>query len=318
MNVSWTLFLVWLSLFVFADNVFSLGDWPADNWKTSSPEAQGMSSAKLLAISPEAIGNAVVIRNGYEVWTWGDPARRYSNWASVTRSYLTTAWGMAIQDGSIAGGLNILEQPVRNLASVTAKRFSDDVRLKHLLSYTSCRRPAGSRWSYSCGQDWFDQYRIFRELTGRSVHDYLNKSLFPVLGGETLIAIPTDSDRGETSRVAGSARDHARWGYLWLNRGYWQNKKLVDPVFVERSIHPGPDGDGPDMNEGWQIHLSTDGKMVPGCPRDVYFAYGGLDRAVIFGSRSLNLVVARWISNQGSPIEEWMGQICQAVQKTSS
>ena len=313
MSVIWKISLVCLSLFVFTDNASSLGDWPEYNWRTSSPEAQGMSSAKLRAISPAAIGNAVVIRNGYEVWTWGDPARRYSNWASVTRSYLTTAWGMAIQDGSIAGGLNILEQPVRNLASATAKRFSADVRLKHLLSYTSCRRPAGSRWSYSCGQDWFDQYRIFKELTGRSVHDYLNKVLFPVLGGQTLIATPTDSDRGETSRVAGSARDHARWGYLWLNQGYWKNSKLLDPSFVARSIHPGPDGHGPNINEGWQIHLSTDGSVVPGCPSDVYFAYGDVDRAVVFGSPSLNLVVARWNSNHDYPIEAWMGQICQAA-----
>ncbi len=315
---------------VFKISSFSEGyaSFPGNAWPTSSPESQGMSSERLRSIPSNAIDDAVVIKNGYEVWRWGNVVTSRGAWSSVTRSYLTTAWGMAITDGSIPGGLSILDQPVRSLDSSTARSYDSNVKLKHLLSYTSCRDPPGSQWAYSCGQDWFDQYQIFKEVTGKTVHDYLNQKLFPVLGGNPgLKAKPCDpgdtcyDERGQTNRIDGSPRDHARWGYFWMNNGNWNGRQLVDTQFVTRSISPGPDGTGrPNPNEGWQIHLNKNGRAIPGCPNDAFAAAGGTSgRAFILVVPSLNLVVARHSTSSDLPdegIEEVAargGPICQAV-----
>jgi len=71
--------------------------WPGDTWQTASPESQGMSSAKLAQAPSESevdIGDAIVIRNGYDVWHYGDAYGRQGNTSSVVRSYLTTLYGI--------------------------------------------------------------------------------------------------------------------------------------------------------------------------------------------------------------------------------
>lgn len=265
-------------------------NWPDNRqWPKAKPESQGMSS-ELLREAPKNMGRkvhtAIVIRNGYDVWHYGDPyddGRTW--WSSASRSFLTTAFGMLIQEGKIS--MDALDAPARELPSATARRFGESTLFKHLLSYTSCANPPGSSWQYAC--NWRPMHGIFRDLAGMSAEDYINKNLAPAIGGDWRATTQNDG----TLRVVGSASHLARWGYLWMHEGEWNGRQLVPAEFVRRSVQPmeKPDGGVAHPNEGWQIHLNKTG-IWKGLPKDCYAARGA-GGAMIMACPSLSLVIAR-------------------------
>lgn len=261
--------------------------WPGKSWLRASPESQSMSTTRLDSVSP-AIGAAVVVRNGYRVRSWGD-AEGTAWWASVARSFVTTAYGLLIQDQVIRGGPKSVDGFVRSLRSATAKGLPHDVRLKHLLSYTACSSPPGTGWQYSCL--WPQLNRILGELAGTRIDTFVNEALVAPLGGNWTATIQDD----ETLRVLGSPADLARWGYLWLRGGRWEGHRLAPRWFVRMSTRPllVPDrSEFVEESEGWQIHLNRL-RLWSGCPRDAYAAVGGDGAAIILVVPSRDLVVAR-------------------------
>jgi len=299
--------------------------WPEDDrWTTATPESQGMST-QLLRDAPgkmeTAIDNAIVIRHGYDVWHFGgDP---YSNnngwWASVMRSFHTSVWGMLLQKGDLSGGQSVVDGPVNQLPSDKAKSFGDDTKVKHLLSYTACASPPGSGWQYACMYNTTQD--IFFELAGEKTWDYINNHLFPILGGNTWEAV--SYGEGDYLRIVGPEADLARWGYLFLRKGKWKDQQVLDPWFVEMATSPinNPNGSGyANINEGWQIHLNTDGNMWPGLPKDSYAALGAAPvKYVVWVCPSLDMVVARnsdWSTPSRSfpgGLEEFLLPIVEAV-----
>jgi hypothetical protein len=277
--------------------------WPEDTWQTANPESQGMSSAKLAQAPSKAeieMGDVIVIRNGYDVWHHGDAYGRQGNTSSVVRSYLTTLYGIAIRQGVISGGRNAVERCVNSLNSATAKTFDNSVKIKHLVSYTSCVNPPGSKWNYNC--NFNKMCEILMELyhghwSEKGMVDLCDAKLKSVLGGSWYPKYWTKKQHNSTSyfRIYGNPSGMAYWGYLWLHRGQWNGKQLVDPWFVDRSIQPMPKPNGSgyaNENEGWQIHLNKTG-VWKGLPRDCYAALGACDRSSILVCPSLNLVIAR-------------------------
>jgi hypothetical protein len=314
--------LMYLALGLFAGPAANLvaepPAWPdAQQWPQASPEKVGMSSQRLedaarLAITP--IGDAIVIRRGYDVWRYGEPYGKTSGWwASTARSYLTTVFAMLIQRGVIPGGRDAVEIRVNQLPSATARSFKDDVRLKHLLSYTSCATPAGSEWQYGC--NWVPMHAIFVEITGRTPWDYINAELKPIIGGAAWQAI---EQRDGTLRVVGPPPDMARWGYLWLRGGRWKATQVIDAWLVDLATDPMPKPDGTGVahpNEGWQIH-TNDGGVWPGLPRDSYAALGANATSAIWVSPGLDLVIARLgdAPKEHDRIDEFLAPIVAAVE----
>lgn len=294
--------------------------WPGAAWSTGDPKDHGVSAAALRAIGDGVMGDAAVIRHGVEVYTYGSPGAR-TEWASVARSFLTTQWGMLIAQGRIPGGMAALDMPVRDLGTATARKFGAGVRLKHLLSYTSCASPPGSKWRYSCGDHWPMQHQILEELTGETVQRWMGRELLDVLGGGMSCKKKDDG----TNRVYGSPRALARWGYLWLRGGLWRDRQLLAPAFVRRATAGGPAGTGkPWPLEGYQIHLvkgeritgdkQGDEVRCPGVPDGTFFAYGSFDKAVVAVVPALDLVVGRRRSH-GYGVETWLGQVCRACRR---
>jgi len=85
--------------------------WPTSGWRSSTPEVQGMDSAKIL-IADEFIQNRLpdaysllVVRNGYLVfekyYTWGSPDK-YALVHSVTKSVTSALIGMALDKGYLS------------------------------------------------------------------------------------------------------------------------------------------------------------------------------------------------------------------------
>ncbi|MBB6096293.1 CubicO group peptidase (beta-lactamase class C family) [Povalibacter uvarum] len=89
-----------------------------------------------------------------------------------------------------------------------------------------------------------------------------------------------------------NAQDMARFGYLWLRGGKWDEKQIVPSAFVKAALTPSDHG--PDYGYLWW--LNTQGKNYPDLPTTAYGARGaGSNTITILPEQDL-VVVWRWHS----------------------
>jgi len=246
--------------------------WPTNGWRSSTPEKQGMDSAKLL-IADEFIQNRLpdafsllVVKNGYLVfekyYSWGSP-EKYAVVHSVTKSVTSALIGIALDKGY----LNSVDQ---KLIEFFPEYITDEldprkkeIRLKHLLTMS-----AGFRWNdrgpsmrnWYSSSDWIkfaiqlpqennpgDVFNynsstshllsaILSKSTKTSTLDFAKRNLFEPLGIQS--AYWHQDPQGYYIGGFGlglSARDLVKIGFLYLNNGYWNNQSIVSEYWVKES-----------------------------------------------------------------------------------
>ena len=249
--------------------------WPGREWRTSSPESQGLDSAILadafdyIREHRTRIHSLTIVRNGYVVLdTTFFPFQPElpHDVASVTKSITTTLIGVAIADAKLSG----VNQPVLALYPDRSVRNRDDrkqrLSIEHLLTMSSgldCRyvggeptlremratsdwiqffldRPMvaepGSRGEY-CSSGMHLLSGILSTVTGMSAFDYGTRRLFRPLG---IRPAGWPSDPNGVTHGWGDLRlkplDMARIGYLWLNGGRWQNHQIISSSWMASAI----------------------------------------------------------------------------------
>ncbi|MEM6999703.1 MAG: serine hydrolase [Pseudomonadota bacterium] len=84
------------------------------------------------------------------------------------------------------------------------------------------------------------------------------------------------------------ARDWARLGQLWLQRGVWEGQRLLSETYVDFALTPAPGSDEPYY--GGFIILNRSG-IAAGLPADAFwFSGGGLQRTIVIPSKDLVIV----------------------------
>jgi len=134
---------------------------------------------------------------------------------------------------------------------------------------------------------------ILTKLTGESLIDYAQDNLFTPLG------IPTNhwswgmDDHGYAIGGFGMnlrPRDMARFGYLYLNQGYWDGKQVISAKWVQESTRSQiKTGYGPEYGYLWWVHPSTDlpSYEAQGSGGQSIYIVPGLDMVVVVtGNRS--------------------------------
>jgi CubicO group peptidase (beta-lactamase class C family) len=86
------------------------------------------------------------------------------------------------------------------------------------------------------------------------------------------------------------AWDMARFGYLWLRRGTWNDRPILPPAFVQEAL--APSAHGPDYGYLWW--LNTRGRNYPGLPVNVYGARGAGSNTITISPDHDLVVVWRW------------------------
>jgi CubicO group peptidase (beta-lactamase class C family) len=246
--------------------------WPTSGWKASTPEQQGMDSAKLL-IADEFIQNRLpdafsllVVKNGYLVfekyYSWGSP-EKIAVVHSVTKSITSALIGIALDKG-------YLDSVDQKLVDFFPEYVTDDldprikeIRLKHILTMSAGfnwndRGPVMRDWYTSA--DWAkftiqlpfvthpgDKFNynsaishllsvILSKSAKTSTLVFAKQNLFEPLG------IPSGYWREDPQgyHIGGfglgfSARDLAKFGFLYLNNGYWNGHSIVPEQWVKKS-----------------------------------------------------------------------------------
>ena len=249
----------------------------------SLPEAQGVSSAALddfvkALDGIEGMHGVVVVRHGQVIsegwWNPYDASHPHVLY-SLSKSFTSTAVGMAIADGKLSLDDQVLKffpddapaKPSDNLKAMRVRDLlmmstghqdeppitPDEVSPKSFLAQPVPHLP-GTHFKYNTAAT-FMLSAIVQKVTGQTVRDYLRPRLFEPLG----IGTPAWDTNFQGISLGGyglrlRTEDIAKFGQLYLQRGNWNGKQLLRPDWVAlataRQTSNGSNPDS-DWNQGY-------------------------------------------------------------------
>ena len=234
---------------------------------------------------------------------------------SVAKTFVSALMGIAISEGFIKS----TQEPITNyLKELTAPGF-EKIRIEDLLNMRSgisfketYTNPFGQMPMYYYGlnlkkyiqklrikepPDQHFQYisvntlllsMIIEKATGKKLSEYLAEKIWQPLGMEFPATVSVDSKKYQTVKafccLNARARDFAKFGRLYLNKGKWQGKQIVPEKWVERSstvINDSHDARGFSYTYQWRV--TKEGNI---------FAYGVLGQ-YIYVCPSKNIIFLR-------------------------
>ena len=259
----------------------------------------------------------LVIKNDsilFEKYYDGYDQNSLSNSFSVAKSIVTSMMGKAIMEGKIKG----LDQPVSdyfeeykeglaseltvgdlakmssgmkwsekyyNVINITSESyFTKDLR-SVILRQKIIDKP-GQGFRYSSGDTQL-LGMVIEKATGVSLSEYLTEKFWKPMGAENNALWQIDSENYGMEKayccIAGTARDFARFGKLYINNGKWNDEVILDSSFVELSIQPSFK-DVPYYGYGWWLY-DYEGKKV--------FTMNGHRGQFIISFPEENIIIAR-------------------------
>lgn len=131
---------------------------------------------------------------------------------------------------------------------------------------------------------------IVAKASGMSSHAYTTEHLLKPLGVEAFAYQPEGIDDQDNIRVGGSielsVRDMARLGLLWLNKGFWGGRPLIDAKYIEQATEPSKRNPG----YGYLFWLNNTGRVAR-APKSMFFAAGAFGQYA-FVLPEQNMVIA--------------------------
>lgn len=319
-----------LGMFTCTGTTAAVGPvFPGKTWQRVDPATAGWSADGLRAAQAEAatIGSTAVmiVHDGRVVAEWGDVRKKV--WIhSMRKSVMSALYGIAVARGEVdlrrsLGDLGIDDEP----PSLTAIEKTATVRdllmarsgVYHLAAAETAQmkevRP--ERGSHSPGTFWYYNNWDFNVL-GAILRQANGKDTFAAVGDQIArplqmedftaadgryVKIPASRYPAYTMRF--TARDLARFGWLYLNEGTWGGVQVVPAAWVAESTKPLSDAQ-PGIGYGYlwwaakkDMHFQT--RVGPG----TYSARGHLGQYIVIDPANRLVVVHLNERADGSKIE---------------
>lgn len=320
-----------LSLLCITTHVRASGYFPpVGTWRVATPASQGMNAARLTALCTftkhtDPVSSVLVIRHGYVVLNCG-PTGTPRAVASTSKSLSGLAHAHAFQAGVLHPNDALYPYLPASWGMVSGHR---QIQVKHVLNMTSGLFPhdkprsapgyyetafslgmvasPGEQWAYASAPIDIASV-VFRNATGRSVHEYLNVHIFSrigagTIGWDTFCSVAGACFTRASSGAKLTAYQMARVGYLLLKDGMWGTQRLVSAAEVDRITQWDPalataSGDGPQhyyTARNWWTNI--DGRaMGKNIPRDAFLAGGNRGNHLVI-IPSLDLIYVRTAGN---------------------
>jgi CubicO group peptidase (beta-lactamase class C family) len=229
----------------------------------SSPEAQGVSSAAVLAFveaadkKVDSLHSVMLLRHGHVVaegyWAPYHAEARHSLY-SLSKSFTSTAVGMAVAEGKLSvddevlkffpkdapprPGKNLAAMRVRDLLRMSTGQLSEPRRTaerpwaESFLAHPVPFKP-GTHFLYNTSGTYMLS-AVVQKATGKTLLDYLRPRLFEPLGIEhpTWEASPQGVSAGGYG-LSIRTKDIASFGQLYLQKGKWRGKQLLSEAWVK-------------------------------------------------------------------------------------
>ncbi len=300
--------------------------FPEEHWQESKPEAQGIDSTKLNAAvsylknnsGPDGVKELVIIRNGVMIWKGTDIDKMHGVW-SLTKSFTSTVLGLLIDDNKAT-----LDTLAKDYVPSMAEVYPD-ITLRHFTTMTSgyyavgdktsggykhgpsrtpfkpapmpLFKPPGSRYAY--WDSAMNQFaNVLTRIADEPIEDLFKKRIADPIGMDRakwdwgdfgkIDGIVVNGGSGNSNKhIQISARELARFGHLFLNRGKWKNKQLISASWIDIATKAhvpastpletlsGADGRGVYGFNWWVNGTKPNGKRYwPGAPLGTYAASG--------------------------------------------
>ena len=249
--------------------------WPTGDWQSSTPEEQGIDSAKLaegvLAIRQKELNihSLLIIRNGMVVadaYFYPYDGKTVHELASVTKSLMTILIGIAADEKKLR-----IDQPMLSFfpdyTISNRDALKESITVGHLASMCSgldsmgLESDEGTLAEMKATEDWirfaldrkvvwepgthfvYDSpgmhilSAILQKATGLTALEFARKNLFEPLGIHNVIwsKDPQGFNHG-WSDLYMHPRDAAKIGYLFLHKGVWDGRQIVSREWVEDSV----------------------------------------------------------------------------------
>ncbi len=247
--------------------------WPTAGWRTSTLEAYGLDSVKLaegLAAIPQrnvGIHSLQLVHRGYlalDAYFYPYDGSIYHDFASATKSVMTTLIGIAADQGKIDLDKLVLSFfPNRTVANRDARK--ERITVRHLVTMSS-----GFKWDPVDDEAGMSQLRassdwvqfaldlpvvsepgtrfvynsanshllsaILTKATGMTALEFAKANLFGPLGITNVHwrLDPQGLNRG-WGDLSMFPRDAAKLGFLFLHKGEWQGRQIVPRKWVEKA-----------------------------------------------------------------------------------
>jgi hypothetical protein len=206
---------------------------PGTAWATRTPAQVGLNIAKLNELRA-ATGwkpgsttfRGFVVKNGYQVYTWGNVAQK-GDWASAVKPVMSTMLFYALKELRTSGVNARIYQ--YGWPMTVPDRSMTWHHLANMVSGYALPENPGARWGYN-------DYAI----------SLYCKTLFPKVFKQTMAAVVASrlaplqfqdgavigSGRGGCQLFT-SVRDAARIGWFWLNKGRWQGVQRLPASYFD-------------------------------------------------------------------------------------
>lgn len=300
-------------------------DTPTDLRAYLESRFEGLPDQQILGPTKErGPMSGVVVKDGYLVAEWGD-TERVDMTFSVTKSFLSTVVGLAVDRGLIGGVHDPIAETVRDggYDSPQNAPITWHMALRQTAEWegtlwdkpdTADRREGRDRELQAPGTFWeYNDVRVNRlalsalRVWGEPLPDVLEREIMSPIGasrswrwhGYRNSHVTIDGTEMESVSGGGhwgggmwiSTRDLARFGYLFLRRGLWRDKQLISEQWVDMATAPG------DVNPtyGYMWWINAGGELWPAAPEEAYAARGGGDNLVYVDPVHDLVVVVRWI-----------------------
>jgi len=289
--------------------------FPNENWKVSTPEQQGVDSDRLLKMfeyiqsaSTIDFHSILIIKNGYLITeAYWSPYNKNTthNIKSASKSILSALVGIALDKKY----LNNLEQTVSEFyPEYTIDSLKQTITLHDLLTMTG-----GLNWMEDAGPSPYDlnnwnkipmrdkpgatfEYNtamthmmsaILTKATGVSTKEFADKWLFESLGITNYQW--TKGDDGiyhGGSDIFLTPRDMAKFGYLYLRNGQWNEKQIVPKKWIKESTIkevniPADDFYAEGLNYGYWWWIQEKGYMAWGAGGQYIIVDPDLDLVIV-------------------------------------
>ena len=294
-----------------AQKIPGTAGWPTTEWSESSPEQQGMSTAKLLKVEGRIRDNypnlysLLVVRHGFLVYEkyYGGMNRDSANPVySVTKSITSALTGIAIQKKLIQGVSqrvadllpeyfanvdnqkktritveNILTMMggLRSIDSGYAAYFQSSDWVQAAIDQPLTNQP-GTKFQYNTGLPQFLSAAISK-TSGMDMRKFAEENLFSKIGMKV-----GDWARDSKGCCGGgfglslTPRDMAKFGYLYLHNGKWSGEQIIPKDWIQTSTHKHVAVDK-NNDYGYLFWIQEAFRSKDGKSRLVYYAsgYGG-------------------------------------------
>jgi CubicO group peptidase (beta-lactamase class C family) len=331
--------------------------WPTQDWKMEDPEKLGFDKAKLMAAVDFSTGGSsnqavLIIRHGYiaaEKYYGAFTQNTQHESFSVAKSFSSGLIGIAIAEGKIPSlddkickyypdqwdCNNMMDARSRitidhamNLK--TGLQWEENWRsdatgandgvlssLDTVLARPSVEEP-GMRQRYSTGDPALLS-GVIQKATGKTALAYAKEKVFDVIGTP---GIRWNADTmGRTTTFAGmsaTAREYAKYGYLYLNYGKWDGKQVIPMEYVVKTTQVASDPCTSWVQYLWHVNPPTRLGIQPkpcdelfcqpteyvDLPQDAFFAEG-VQGQFIYVIPSADIVAVRFAQDGFMSAELW-------------